>query len=223
MSELERIWLFLRAVRLRARRENALRYAGLAVVVGCVVLGIMAAGAASSGPASFWPVLTTGVLLAVTAAVVLLGVVLPMLRLRSTRAVARLVGRREPAVASDLLSAVELAEKSGAPEGSGVSGALTNAFFGDVATRCAALDPRRLVPLERARLMAALAALSLIALGVLAFAGPLQRGARMLVHKPTRFEGAAVSAEPLVGDVRVSYEYPAVRSTSASIASTRRT
>ncbi len=29
------------------------------------------------------------------------------------------------------------------------------------------------------------------------------------MHRPSRFEGAAVSAVPLVGDVRVTYEYPA--------------
>ncbi|HVV50240.1 MAG TPA: DUF4175 family protein, partial [Polyangia bacterium] len=31
---------------------------------------------------------------------------------------------------------------------------------------------------------------------------------RTLVHRPSRFEGAAVSAVPLVGDVRVTYDYP---------------
>ncbi len=35
------------------------------------------------------------------------------------------------------------------------------------------------------------------------------RGLRTLVHRPSRFEGAAVSAAPLVGDVRITYTYPA--------------
>src|SRR4029077_5652377 len=34
------------------------------------------------------------------------------------------------------------------------------------------------------------------------------RGLRPLVHRPSLFEGAAVSATALVGDVRITYSYP---------------
>ena len=30
-----------------------------------------------------------------------------------------------------------------------------------------------------------------------------------MIHRPTLFEGAAVSTVPLVGDVRITYQYPA--------------
>jgi hypothetical protein len=37
----------------------------------------------------------------------------------------------------------------------------------------------------------------------------MARGLRTLVHRPSLFEGAAISAVPLVGDVRITYHYPA--------------
>lgn len=210
MGELERIWLFLRVVRARARRETALRRTAWAVAFTCAVLAILAATAASVGPAGFWPAVTTGVLLAVTATALLIAWWLPAWRLRPPEAVARLVGTRSPAVASDLLSAVELAQDARQlPDGADrASPGLTNAFFATVADRCATLDPRQLVPFRRARVAAASAAVAVIGFAALLSAGPVRKGAAVLLRKPTRFEGAAVSSEPLVADVRVIYEYP---------------
>ena len=37
----------------------------------------------------------------------------------------------------------------------------------------------------------------------------VRSGLSLLVRHPTRFEGAAISAEPLIGDVRLTYIYPA--------------
>ena len=37
----------------------------------------------------------------------------------------------------------------------------------------------------------------------------MARGLRTLIHRPSLFEGAAISTAPLVGDVRVTYTYPA--------------
>ena len=37
----------------------------------------------------------------------------------------------------------------------------------------------------------------------------MARGLRTLVHRPSLFEGAAISTAPLVGDVRITYSYPA--------------
>src|SRR5262249_58423523 len=37
----------------------------------------------------------------------------------------------------------------------------------------------------------------------------MARGMRNLVHRPSLFEGAAISQVPLVGDVRITYSYPA--------------
>jgi len=72
------------------------------------------------------------------------------------------------------------------------------------------LDPRQLVPmagvLRGAGTLAG--ALALLTLG-LVFAPSIGTGMALLVRHPTRFEGAAVSTEPLIGDVRLTYIYPA--------------
>ena len=61
---------------------------------------------------------------------------------------------------------------------------------------------------RRARWAAAFAALAaVIAAGMLS--PTMARGLRTLVHTPSLFEGAGISDEPLVGDVRITYTYPA--------------
>jgi hypothetical protein len=134
----------------------------------------------------------------------------PLRRLRSEQAVARFVGRRHPPVASDLLSAVELAVPADAPLPHGGSPAIARAFHAAVATSLNPLDPRRLVPFADAYRGAAalvLAAATLV-LG-LVWAPSVRSGIQVLFRHPTRFEGAAVAREPLIGDVRLTYKYPA--------------
>jgi hypothetical protein len=84
------------------------------------------------------------------------------------------------------------------------------AFRAQVAEAVAPVAPGGLVSLGPAvRAIAvclAVAAALIAALGVWPTAA---RGLRTLVHRPSRFEGAAISAAPIVGDVRVTYEYPA--------------
>src|SRR5689334_2261997 len=107
MSEVERIRGFLRAVRRRAVWEASLRGLGLTLIL-LVLLG-MSLCAAQIGPASFWPKVTGTVLIFLTLLGVVAGALGPIRRLRSELALADFVGRRHPAVASDLRSAVELA------------------------------------------------------------------------------------------------------------------
>jgi hypothetical protein len=62
-------------------------------------------------------------------------------------------------------------------------------------------------PAARAIAVAGLVAAALIA-AVSAWPSAA-RGLRTLVRRPSRFEGATVSAVPIVGDLRVTYDYPA--------------
>ncbi|MDB4980000.1 MAG: hypothetical protein JWM82_752, partial [Myxococcales bacterium] len=137
--------------------------------------------------------------------------------LRDDRAAARRAGGLVPALASDLLSSVELR----APEAAAVhvdpttgaaaiSPSLLRAFHADVARALEPIDPRRLVPLRPATLAlwVFVAAIGLFTTGV-SLSPALVLGLRTLVHRPSLFEGAVVSSAPLVGDLRVTYQYPA--------------
>ena len=210
MEEVERIREFLRAVRRRALLTAGLQAGGFTSAALLLALLGLALCAVRVGPATFWPSLTGGVLLVLTGGGLALGCVGPLRRLRSERGVARYVGRRHPPLASDLLSAVELAVPADAPVPHGGSRAITRAFHGAVAEATSGLDPRQLVPwvgVQRgAGTLAAVLALLFIGLG---WVPALRRGMSLLLHHPTRFEGAAVSTDPLIGDVRLTYIYPA--------------
>src|SRR6185437_2783702 len=90
------------------------------------------------------------------------------------------------------------------------SPALIEAFRAQVAGTLEPVAPGGLVSLGPALRAIALATLVAAALVAAVGAWPAAaRWLRTLVHKPSRFEGAVVSAVPLVGDVRVTYDYPA--------------
>jgi hypothetical protein len=207
MEEIETIRRFLRAVRRRAAWEAGLRAGSVttAAVLGAVLL--LSLCAVRTGPATFWPSLTLVVLLVLTGVGLALGWLVPLRRLRSDGAVARLVGRRHPPLASDLLSAVELSIDGPVPHGG--SRTMVGAFQTTVAAAVRPLDPTRLVPYSGVApgLAAALLAAALLLAGV-AWAPGVRDGLGLLLRHPTRFEGAAVSQEPLVGDVRLTYTYP---------------
>jgi hypothetical protein len=207
MSELDRIRSFLDAMRRRLLVRAALETAGYGAAATIAVLLGLAAIAAAVGPAGFWPTLTTGALLVLVLGSVAAGVLRPARQLRNERAAARRAGGFLPPLASDLLSAVELGD--GAATAS-VSPSLVRAFHGDVARALEPVNPRALVPLRpaAAAVGTALAAVALLWGGTTLFPS-LTVGLRTLVHRPSLFEGAAVSFEPLVGDVRVIYTYPA--------------
>jgi hypothetical protein len=219
MEELDRIRGFLAAMRRRLLVRAAIETAGFGAAVLAVCLLVLAAVAAAVGPAGFWPTLTTVALAALALGAVALGVLRPARQLRDDHAAARRAGALVPPLASDLLSAVQLGDgvarvdttaEVAAGAGAMVSPSLVRAFHADVARALAPIDPRELVPLRPA----ALAIAALVAgVGLLGGASSLfpaiATGLRTLVHRPTLFEGAAVSLGPLVGDVRVTYQYPA--------------
>ena len=138
------------------------------------------------------------------------GVLIPARALRDDRAAARRTGALLPGVASDLLSAVELGGDPGEGARGAASPALVQAFRAQVAGTLEPVAPGGLVSLGPAA--RAIGAGDAGGRGPVAAVGAwpaAARGLRTLVHRPSRFEGATVSAVPLVGDVRVTYDYPA--------------
>jgi hypothetical protein len=208
MSEIDRIRSFLRGVRRRAYWEASLRLGGITLATILVVLLVMALCASHIGPAGFWPKVTATVLIILTLLGVCAGAFGPIRRLRSEIGVARFVGRRHPPLASDLLSAVELAGTEQPTRGTSTS--ILQAFLGSVATAVTPVDVRRLVPFRPAALAGSAVAAAAVVLTVsaLLLPGTIARGLGLLLRVPTRFEGAVVTTEPLVGDVRISYTYP---------------
>jgi len=126
------------------------------------------------------------------------------------RELARWVGRRHSVIASDLLSAVELVHapvRPGAP-----SAALVDALVETTETQLAKITPASLLPaveVSRARAwmlgaVAANLALALIAPHFVAIGWQ-----RLVAPPPAPFDGAELSAVPLVGDhVRTSSPTP---------------
>ena len=209
MTDIERVRLFLRRVRRRALLMFGLRTAGFTAAVMLAAVLLLGLTASWIGPATSWSAVTLVVLLILMLSGLGLGWGLPARRLRSMRAIAAFAGQRHPPLASDLLSAVELDVGDEPPSLAGSPG-MTRAFFGTVADAAAPLDPARLLPLRNevgAGLAAALAAL-VLGLAVALSPGTVGRGLHLLTHRPSRFEAAIPSRDPLVADLRITYQYP---------------
>ena len=197
---------FLARARKRARTLTALRIFALAAIgLAAVVFG-MAWLALQTGPAAYWPTITTTVLLIGTLLAAFFGGLLPWSRLKTDSAVALLVGQKYPPLASDLLSAVQLARQVPAGSSEDLVQALRNQV-GDAASR---LEIDAVVPARETNRTLAVAMGVAILLGTMTFLAPstLARGLALLVRTPTLYEGASVSDEPLVRDVRITYTYP---------------
>jgi hypothetical protein len=209
MRERDGIQDFLGAIRRRLLLRAGLRAAGYAAAL--LAIGLLALGlcATALGPADFWPSVTGGLVALLAIGALVRGLVRPARGLRGDRAAARQTGLLVPGLASDLLSAVELAAAPAEGDRSEISAVLVRAFRRQVATAVAPLAPRGLVslrPAGRALAAAALAAATVVAAAVIWPA--VAHGLRTLAHHPSRFEGAIVSSAPLVGDVRLTYFYP---------------
>jgi hypothetical protein len=209
MTDSDRIHTFLRRARERALLENGVRTGAQAAGVLVVALFALALAAAMRGPAASWPYVAVGAIVACVAGGVALGYLRPARAYAEPVTMARLVGRRHPTLASDLLSAVEL--EAAARGEAQASPDLTQAFYATVADATAPLLVDRLFPLDRAVRAVSVAAILLLALLASLLASPtlMGRGLRTLFRTPTLFEGAQVAREPLVGDVRVTYDFPA--------------
>ncbi|HKE13957.1 MAG TPA: DUF4175 family protein [Kofleriaceae bacterium] len=225
MSSTPAIRVFLAGVRLRLRRR-ALARSGLYFASSAIFLAVaapLAAVASGSGRGAAWVAgLLASLALALASAA---GLIAPRLRWRSDRAVAAYIGRREPRVASDLLSAVELGAAGAAPRlarGGAFSPALVAALTESTAMRLgglAATDivPRR--PLWRPVRAAGVAAAFALLVAALA-PGRLSLGWHALIDRsigPGRFGGAESSAVPLVGDLEITLRYPSYTGRDAAV------
>src|SRR5215471_3457925 len=149
MSEIERIRGFLGAVRRRLLVRAAIETAGFGAAAIAVAVVALAMTAAAVGPAGFWPAVTTVALALLALGALTYGLLRPARALREDRAAAHRVGAMIPALASDLLSAVELGEpaRAGDTPATLVSPAMIRAFHGEVARTLTPVQPRALVPL----------------------------------------------------------------------------
>ena len=209
MTDSERINSFLRQARSRALLETGLRVGGYAFAILVLDFFALALAASLLGPAVSWPYVACGTIAAFVAGGLALGVVRPARILDQSDAVARLVGKHRPPLASDLLSAVQLQAISAAERE--MSAEMTSAFCATVAEATQPIAAQDLIPLDRAVRAVFVATLSLLALliAILAFPTAVGRGMRTLFHTPTLFEGAQVVRDPLMGDVRIAYDFPA--------------
>ena len=205
---------FLARVRARLYRHEARRALLLAIaIVAALVLvvplgGYAAAGNRATALAVLGAAGLAGVLVLVGA--VVLGVIAPRRRWSGDPEVARWVGTRRREVASDLLSAVELAAappRPGAP-----SRELVLALIAATSARVEDVDPASLLDggeLRRARRWA-LAAVAANVVLLAATPGLVGGGwRRLLAAPPLPFDGARPSQVPLVGDLEARLEFPA--------------
>lgn len=210
---------FLGQVRHALRRRDALR-SGLYVLAALGIVALAAPIAALVVARDEGPRIGEIALLAIAAislAGVVAGLLRPRRRWRSEERVARYVGRQADAVASDLLSAVELSPAgtdpaTAAPRTDRFSPALVGALLRDTATRVEELAPEKLVSLRRLRPAAMLCAatLGVHLLAFLAAPDAIEEGWRRVLYDPPArpFGGAHMSDTPLVGDLHVTLGAP---------------
>ena len=217
MTDSERIHSFLRQARSRALLEIGIRTGGHAFAILVLAFLVLALVATITGPAVSWPYLALGTIAACVAGGIALGFVRPARLLDQPVAIARLVGQRRPPLASDLLSAVEL--QSAPVAEAEVSEEMTGAFYATVVQATQPIAVEDLIPLDRAVRAISIAAVALLALlvALLVFPSIVGRGMRTLFHTPTLFEGAQAVRDPLVGDVRITYDFPAYTGLSRQI------
>ncbi len=196
-----------------ARRRQALLVAaaaagwGLAGALGWLLAGALALGL-GAGPWARAAALA-GAALSVAAAAVL-GALRLWRTALSAAGAARTVGTGEPRLASDLLSSVELERDRPDLERSGrYSLALLDAHLERTAERALGVDLARAIPARPARRagLGLACALGAHLLALAAAAGPFSRGwARLARGEPP---GPPRRADPITGDVELSYRYPA--------------
>jgi hypothetical protein len=205
---------FLARVRARLYRHEARRAAlyATALVAGIALIVPLAGHLASGNRVTALAVLGAAGLAGaiVLVGAIVLGVVAPRRRWGGDPEVARWVGTRKRDVASDLLSAVELATapaRPGAP-----SRALVDALIAATSARIEDVNPAELLPQDELRRARRWALVAVVANGLLLAASPrlVRDGWRGLVSAPPApFDGARASEVPLVGDLEVRLEFPA--------------
>lgn len=216
MQAYQPIRQYLAAVRSRLRRNAALGALLVALTVFAVlalVIPLLALQVALHHGSTILAV-TASAAGAVLVVSLFLGVARPRQRFRSDDQVARYIGALRADVASDVRSAVEFANLDGElnPRAGHGSRELMAAFMIDTARGLDAVRPAAFVPtawLQRAAIICA-TALSCLAASVLLSPSTLRAGWERVLDPtdPRPFGGALMSASPLVGDIRITVEYP---------------
>ena len=179
---------------------------GLALVLPLLALGL---GATRATALALLSIGGLAAMLVVLGAIIL-GFVAPRRRFARDRELARWVGSRHAPIASDLLSAVELAAappRPGAP-----SPELVDALIESTAHELEAIEPRALLPareVPRARRYAFAAAALNVAFVAALPSVALLGWKRLIAAPPAPYDGAQVSALPLVGDLTATLTFPA--------------
>ncbi len=201
----------VRALLYQHEARRAVLYAVAAVLGLAVVLPLVGYVLGTSRTTAIAVLSTAGLIVGgLLVSALVIGFLVPRRRFSDDAAVARWVGRRHEPVASDLLSAVELARapaRPGAPSTELVAALIvtTEERLGDVRPE-ALFDRQELSRAWRWTLGAALA--NVIAL--VALPHVIGQGWRSLVLAPSSpFDGAALSEVPLVGDLEATLEFPA--------------
>ena len=201
----------VRAVLYRHEAARASLYALAAI--GGVALVVPVLGHWFGGSrATAFAVLGIGGLVAALVLVsgIVMGFLAPRRRWSTDHDLARWVGTRNADVASDLLSSVELANspaRPGAP-----SSTLVAALVAATAARLDGVEPRALLPAGEVRRATRwmLAAIATNVVLLAAAPGLIAGGWRHLIAAPEApFDGASLSAVPLVGDLEATLTSPA--------------
>ena len=201
----------VRAVLYRHEARRAWLYAFAAVGGVAIVVPVLGHLLGDSRATAF-AVLGIGGLVAalVVVGAIVMGILAPRRRWSTDHDLARWVGTRKQEVASDLLSSVELAtapERPGAP-----SPELVDALIAATSARLEGVEPTALLPEGEVRraMKWMLAALAANAILIAAVPSVVAGGWRHLISAPAApFDGAQLSAVPLVGDLEATLTFPA--------------
>jgi hypothetical protein len=201
----------VRALLYRHEARRAVLYA-LAAALGLAACLPLLGYMLGTSRATAIALLSAGGLLvaAVIVGMFVLGFFVPRRRFSDDAAVARWVGTRHKSVASDLLSAVELARapaRPGAP-----STVLVDALIQATSQQLDDVQPAALFDREQLKRPWKWIGIAVVANAVLLIAMPgvIGQGWRALVLAPaTPYDGASLSEVPLVGDLEATLEFPA--------------
>ncbi len=120
---------------------------------------------------------------------------------------ARLIGTRLPELSLDVLAAVELSQEDGKDQHSPM---LVTAFLAQMDWRARHVDPATVVDSQRVRRVGqGLGALALAVLLTLVLAGGSWRAGVAKAWQTIPVAQASAQAEPITGDIELTYRYPA--------------
>lgn len=220
MHDSQHITLFLARVRRSLRVQAGVRFGLFAVTLfalSAVAVPMVAWNMAPHHGSTISTVAFAVMTIALVGGLIVT-VIVPTRQSGTDMGIARRVGTACPEMASDLLSAVEFCRQRDADERDERSAArgspvLVDAFLAQISARVDTVQLRSVVssrPLARAAIWC-VAALGCLSASLLASPGHLVHGWERVLYPtdPRPFGGARMSGTPLVGDIRITVDYPA--------------